>query len=349
LVNWQLFDKLGHVVTQKIVTNTTKKILFVFQVLMILAIGQTKVGTTAGQFLGIGVGARSVAMGGAVTANLSDASDIFWNVGWLGRHEQNEALFHYSRWFADINFQYLSSVIVIPGAGNLGISIMNLDYGKMERTTETDWDTGETFGAQDLMLGLSFGRKLTNNFSIGGTVKTVTQSIWHETAWGVATDIGTIYDVDWHNSKIGVSISNLGTKMKMTGRDLTVYDDPNEDSSGNNDQIPAAIETDRWNLPITFRIGVSTELMNTNNFVSTISVDAIHPNDNTESINVGLEFLANNVLFLRTGYQGLFGEENQNRLAGGFGVKFGNYSIDYAYAVHAVLQNTQHLQFRMFF
>ncbi|MBC8456246.1 PorV/PorQ family protein [bacterium] len=330
-------------------TNKIIKISLVLQMFVILAFGQTKVGTTAGQFLGIGVGARSVGMGGAVTANLSDASDIFWNVGWLGRHERNEVLFHYSRWFADINFQYLSSVIVIPGAGNLGISIMNLDYGTMERTTETDWETGETFGAQDLMLGLSFGRKLTNNFSIGGTVKTVMQKIWHETAWGVAADIGTIYDVNWRNSRIGVSISNFGTKMKMAGRDLTIYHDPDGESEGNNDQIPATIETDKWNLPITFRIGFSTDLIDTKNFASTISVDAIHPNDNTECLNLGLEFVFSNMLYLRTGYQGLLGEENQNRLAGGFGVKFGNYSIDYAYAVHAILQNTQHLQFRMFF
>ena len=50
-------------------------------------VGQTvsKVGTTAAQFLKIGIGARALALGGAYSAIADDASALYWNPGGLSR------------------------------------------------------------------------------------------------------------------------------------------------------------------------------------------------------------------------------------------------------------------------
>ncbi|MDA0378244.1 MAG: hypothetical protein O2899_02035, partial [Bacteroidetes bacterium] len=45
----------------------------------------TKVGTTAAQFLKLGVGARAVAMGGSFVAESSDLSALYWNPAGLSK------------------------------------------------------------------------------------------------------------------------------------------------------------------------------------------------------------------------------------------------------------------------
>ncbi len=58
-----------------------KKISLYIILLSIIVPSQSKVGTTAAQFLGIGVGSRAMSMGGAFTAMYGDPSCLYWNPG----------------------------------------------------------------------------------------------------------------------------------------------------------------------------------------------------------------------------------------------------------------------------
>ena len=53
----------------------------------------TKVGTTAGKFLSIPVGARALGMGGAFVAVANDVSAMYWNPAGIAGVYQTEALF----------------------------------------------------------------------------------------------------------------------------------------------------------------------------------------------------------------------------------------------------------------
>ena len=67
-----------------------------------------------------------------------------------------------------------------------------------------------------------------------------------------------------------------------------------------------------------------------------VAVDALHPSDDYESVNIGGEYIFNNFIFLRGGYKSLFLEDSEESFTLGFGIQqqlLGNMAIkvDYAY------------------
>ena len=63
----------------------------------------TKTGTTAAQFLKIGVDARGSAMGNAFTAMSGDISAMYWNPAGLASIGKIESMFVNANWLAGIN------------------------------------------------------------------------------------------------------------------------------------------------------------------------------------------------------------------------------------------------------
>ena len=68
----------------------------------------SKRGTTAANFLEIGIGARALALGSAFTALADDPSTLYWNVGGLAKLKRNGFMFNHSEWIADINFDFIN-------------------------------------------------------------------------------------------------------------------------------------------------------------------------------------------------------------------------------------------------
>ena len=59
--------------------NTILACLFISSTIVSQTVSKT--GTTAAQFLKIGIGARALALGGAYSAIADDASALYWNPG----------------------------------------------------------------------------------------------------------------------------------------------------------------------------------------------------------------------------------------------------------------------------
>ncbi len=299
----------------------------------------SKVGTTAGEFLQIGVGPRAMAMGGAYVAAADDISSLYWNPAGLAAMPGGEVFFSHSEWLADINFDYMGGAMRLGNFGTVGASVTVLGVPEMiVRTEERQDGTGETFDAMDLAVGLSYGLAVTDRFSVGVTGKFVQQRIWHSTATGFAVDIGTRFRTNFFGGlTIGAALYNFGTDMKMDGRDLRTFVDPNEQELGNNGQIPANYETDSWSLPLNFQIGVSSQPLNSRMHQLTVAADALHPSSNYESVNLGFEYGYMQRFFLRGGYQSLFLEDAEGGISGGVGVRLplfyegGVGDVGYAY------------------
>ncbi|MEJ2635769.1 MAG: PorV/PorQ family protein [Calditrichia bacterium] len=315
------------------------KILFAIILLLFFmgssAFCQTKVGTTAANFLTIPVGARAASMGGAFVAIANDVSTIFWNPGGLSRLPQSEFNITHANWLVGTDLNWLGIAFKF-GSSALGVSINQLDYGKEEITTALNPEgTGEKWSAQDIAAGLTYSRNLTDRFSVGGSVKYIQQKIAHESASAVGFDVGLLFTTDLRGLRLGMNICNFGSELRMNGEDLLQPVDIDPGNSGNNDNIVSRLDTDSWPLPLFFTVGLGFDAIRSEQWRLSLGSDAIHPNNQTLHLNTGGEFVWNDFFALRAGYNSLFKEAAEEGLSLGFGINYNFRTIalklDYGY------------------
>jgi hypothetical protein len=305
--------------------NPSKYLIFILAVFLqnnIYTQTVSKTGTTAASFLEISVGATALGMGGAFVSVANDANALYWNPGGIADLEMYEAVINHTDWIGGTKLDYAGLVLPFGNLGTLGLSFTSLNMDDMiVRTVEMPDGTGELFNANDIAVGLTYARKLTDRFSVGFTAKYIQQRIWHMSANAFALDIGTLFKTDlFGGMNIGASILNFGTPMKLEGRDTRYFIRVDETKQGSNERIPVNIEMDSWELPLIFQIGVSTNAVKTENYRLTIAADAIHPTNDFESINVGGEFAFMDFIILRGGYQALFLQDSEGGMSLGVGV-----------------------------
>jgi opacity protein-like surface antigen len=295
----------------------------------------TKTGTTAAQFLKIGIGARSIGMGGAFTAVANDISALYWNPAGLARMGGGEASFNHVNWIADVQYDAATAAVAVDGLGTLAVGFSATNVGDMDvTTTSMPEGTGEQFTAGGTSICLAFARSLTDKFSIGFTFKYIHEYIWNESANSVGLDIGTMYTAPVLNGiTIGASMSNFGPKMRMEGRDALQLI---ASGAGNENIVNAQYEMGQFDLPLMFRVGISTDAIRDDNSRLTLAVDAVHPNDNTEYMNSGVEYTWGNLVSVRAGYKSAFERGGEQGLTVGGGLEYAMSSTlsilaDYAY------------------
>ncbi len=327
--------------------------------------GQTiyRYGTTAANFLEIGIGSGPNAMGEAQVSVVNDVSAIYWNPAGLSSLEKNSALFTVQPWLVDIDMLFTGGAFVMPNLGVFGIGITQLDYGDMEVTTlEYQDGTGEKFKATDLAAAFTFSRKIVSWFAFGSSIKYIRSNIWHNSASAFAVDLGAIVNTGFfsltdrkeNGLNIGMSISNYGTRMKYDGIDNYQPIDISEYESGNYGDVAGQFRTSEWELPLIFRLGVSIQPIASQSMTLTIAADAIHPNNNSESVNVGASFDNKIPGFgelslkggFRSGMSNLNSGSNDLSFSAGAGVKMyflrnRSIGIDYAYKMMGILGNIQ--------
>jgi len=272
----------------------------------IVANCQSKVGTTAAPFLTIGLGSRPIGMGGAYVSMPGDAYSLYWNPAALARMQRSEVILLHTEYLAGINLNFVGAAFVLGEGHCLGAAATLLNVGEMEVTTETQQEgTGIYFNSYDLAMAVSYAFMFYDKFSIGFNAKYIYQAIWHESAQGVAIDIGTLLITPLYDIRLGMNISNFGTDMQMSGKDLLVTYDPAAYKEGNNENVYAEIMTDKWQLPLNMRVGLSGEIVETKPHRTTLALDWVHPNDNMEFIDLGCEYAYFEMFFLRAGYKAL--------------------------------------------
>ncbi len=334
-------------------------ILIAFLVSGSLAQEPIRAGTTTMNFLEMGYGAAGCSMGDAYVTMANDLSSVYWNPAGLAFIENQQALFVYQPWFVGSQSMLLSVGLNTPSLGSFAISMISLDFGSMDVTTLAEQEgTGEKFTAVDQSIALSYGRKVATWFATGASLKYINSRVWHMSASAFAFDLGVLIQTPFFsytgNSSegltIGMSLSNYGTKMSYDGMDLLFPIDILEDEDGNYAFAEGKYAMQEWELPLIFRLGVSVNLLYTDYHQLTVAVDALHPNNNSESINIGSQYLikmpAFGKFYLRGGYKALFMDNSEFGPTYGFGLRLNKIynaglNIGYAYRSTGILGDTK--------
>jgi hypothetical protein len=284
-------------------------------------LGGQRAGISTAQFLKIGVGGRASAMGDAFVAVANDVSALYWNPAGLSQFSENQIIFSHNEWVVDINHDFLGAVYHLDGDNTFGIAFTSLSMDRMKVTTEfAPLGTGEFFGFSDIAIAVSYSRKMTEQFSFGGSVRYMEETLDKLKMRGVMIDLGTYYWTGLGSTRFAVAVSNFGNDLSPSG-DVELVGNRN---------------TSQWQSfspPTIFRIGFALEPYEDKTNRITTSIQLNHPNDNSENLVVGAEFAYDNLFYLRSGYKFNVDEQNYSFGAGvSLPISIANVSVDYAFS-----------------
>jgi hypothetical protein len=303
-----------------------------------------KVAQTGLQFLRVDAGSRAAAMGGSYIMIGKDATAMFYNPAGIAFMENNaDIFFGRTNWIAGISYNVGGAVVNLKNWGHVGLSFITSDYGEIIGTQVSSSAAGfiETDANLDVgayAVGFSYAKALTNKFTVGGQIKYAAQSLSESilTAGtapiqnkvsGIAYDFGTIFYPGFKSFCLGMSVRNFSSEFKY--------------------------QKEGFQLPLTFVVGFAMDVRDifgehTNPLL--LSIDAIHPRDYTERINVGGEYCFMNMISLRAGYKFNYDLESYS---GGIGFKrnVGGvlFDLGYSYSAFDVFNDVSRMSLQIAF
>lgn len=301
-------------------------------------LGGQRVGTSSLQFLKIGHGARGTGMGETFIAVSDDISSLYWNPAGLVQFQENGITVAHTQWFVDTRLEFFGGVYHFGGNNAVGLSVTSLRTEDMKVTTEVQPNgTGDYFRFSDLAVGLSYARKLTDQFSFGATVKYIEETLGALKMKGVVADLGTYYKTGLGTTRFAVIISNFGGQMSPDGS-VTTFDNRVFNSF------------QKFPPPTVFKLGFAMEpLLNKKNRLTT-AIQVNSPNDNKENVNFGVEYAYKEFLFFRGGYKLNVDAETFSLGAGlKFPVTFAKANLDYSISDYGDLGFAHRLSLNLLF
>jgi hypothetical protein len=331
-------------------------IVLALQCLIIqVSTAQQKLAQSGFQFLSVGTDARATGMGEAFTTIMGSSAALTYNPAGIAGISSIDLIGSQMKWIADIT--YVSGTAAFTpfdgSYGVIGVSFLSVDYGDFDFTRVAQNDQGfeDIVGVPQpaaYVVGLGYGKALSDRFSVGGQVKYAYQSLGKsvvpvyskvlvdsatirtDTALVerdyslnvLAFDFGTIYKTGLKSLAFGMSITNFSRELKY--------------------------ERESFQLPLTFKIGISMDLIDlVPSFAELhsfyISVDAVHPRSYYEYLNIGGEYSFMNTIVLRAGY---ITRHTDYDLTAGVGVRKFGLAIDYSYVPQKVFNNIHRISVR---
>ena len=287
-------------------------------------LGGQRAGISALTFLKMDVSPRSAGLAGANICLTGDAYATFTNPATLSEVENFTLAGANTFWVADINYAYLTAVKPTT-AGHFALSISSLNSGPMEvRTTFQPDGTGQYFYANYYTVGLSYGKKLTDQFSWGATAKYVHEQLAEFTAQTAVVDLGFLYRTDFKDLRFAVMLQSFGTNSTLKG---TVKLDTTFNRK------PLSLEA--YPAPTIFKLGISIVPWKSEDEQQslTTSLQLNHPNDNAENIRFGLEYNYKDLLFVRTGYKINVSDQNFPTAGVGIRTRLARHPLVFEYAL----------------
>ncbi len=283
-------------------------------------------------------------MGGVLLVNNSpNANAAFGSPAILAHIPGFDVQFNSMNWIADIKH---SSVAISKGFGKygtFGLSYVAMDYGDIPETIHEERQggttapviTGEYFTGSDIALGLSYAKLITDRLSLGGNIRYINEEIAGIGMSNWAIDFSTLYYTGINSLRLSIAAKNFGSDTHLVGYSEELQSEPVD-----------------IRMPLEFRTAVAYDffaLDEDNNYL-TVVLEGKVQSDGSEKVNVGTEYVFQNMIYVRGGYRFNYDSEG---LTFGLGVRypFGAYGIsfNYTYLDFGVLNQVSMFSFGLVF
>lgn len=312
-----------------------------FLTALFLFLSTARAGSNSGaDFLKIPVGAEAAGLGQAYTALSHDLNALNWNPAGIARTTTRGtrptagiSLSHQDQ-FSENNLDHIG--VIVPsgnGRNSWGLDLIRLSYTEQDYRGE-DGAANGTFRPSDMALGAAYARNF-GTFQMGTQLKFIRQELADSQANGFAMDLGFLSATPIPKLSMGLSARNIGPSMKF--------------------------QNDSYSLPLTYSLGTAFHVSNP----LTLALDVHYkPHQHQTVLALGTQVFATQSLVFRAGYLAKLAEAvtnnqqsetNRNNfagvsgLAGGLGIQFRQFNIDYSITPFGELGNTQMLTLSTWF
>jgi len=295
-----------------------------------LAAQNENAGNTGFDALKLFYNAKTTAMGGAVNGIPQNFDALDFNPAAILQAPSNSVATTFMDHLVgsaggSITYIYPKNKFVAYGAGLRYWNSGSIDRTEISPTGELI-ETGQTFGAHNLVASVSTARFISPALDLGGTAKFVFDTIDDVSASALMVDVGVLHHTVNEKIKVGLSARNIGFQ--------TSYYTSTKHSE---------------NLPSTFSAGISMQ-MNENLLGA---IDLSKASAENFVARIGIDYRLNPSLNLRGGFKSNAGDYYMGGLLAytsglsfGLGWKVQKFDVDYAVASYGDLGITNQLTLR---
>jgi hypothetical protein len=275
-------------------------------------------GTTAADFLQLGVGGRAMGLGGAYTAVADGADALYWNPAGLTAVEKQAVTVMHAAYLQSSFYDYAAYAQNLGEDGAFGAGVQYLNAGSITET-DANFNSIGSFTPYDLAVSAGYARKLDglgpllDGGALGLSVKYIRSAVL-TAAQTAAVDFG-VMSPEYFDRRLRLAAAalNVGGTLKY-------------------EQLAE-------NLPLTFKVGGAYHI--TSRWLA--SADVAAPRDNGPYFAVGTEYqlpaMGGWSFAGRLGYnsQTLGDVTGVSGVSAGVGLSAGGFSFDYAFVPYGGL------------
>jgi hypothetical protein len=249
--------------------------------------------------------ARTGGWGGINGATVRGVESMNLNVAGMAWNKGTEIGFSHSEWLSgsDIQIESFGISQKVGESGAMGLTIMSMNLGDIERTTEDQPDgNAGTFTPQFLNIALGYSKEFSNSIRGGLVARIVSESINDVSSQGFVIDAGiqyiTGFNEDKDNLKFGIAMRNVGTPMKYEGEGLAFRND----NAATNINVLQQQRTEEYEMPALIAISLAYDFKMVEDHKLTAQANFTSNSFIRDQFGVGLEYSFRKIFSVRGAY-----------------------------------------------
>lgn len=236
------------------------------------------------------------------TAAINGVEAMRLNVAGMGRIKGTQVSLGYANYMqgTDIAMQALGVASKVGENGAFGFSLMSLDFGDIPITTDIQPEgTGSMLELSYINIGVSYSHVFENKVSVGVLLRGISEATSDVSSFGFALDAGVQYVTGAKDQfKFGISLRNIGNRMKFSGEALSV------DAFVDNESITLNQRAAGFEMPSVLNIGIAYDLMaNNENHRVTLHGNFTANSFGRDQLGGAVEYAFRERFVLRGGYR----------------------------------------------